>query len=48
MAGSGVVLVVYAIVAGYLDLAPWCLRPATPPLDPWLAPIYLAGQSLCS
>jgi ABC-type transport system involved in multi-copper enzyme maturation permease subunit len=44
--GLAVVLVAYALVAGYLEV--WVAGLATGylPSDPWTAPLYLAGESL--
>lgn len=44
--GLAAVLVVYALVAGYLELAAVVLATGYAPVDPLTAPVYLAGQSL--
>lgn len=44
--GLAVVLVVYALAAGYLELAAVALATGYSPLEPWAAPLYLAGESL--
>jgi len=44
--GLAAVLVVYAIVAGYLELGAVTLATGYAPLDPLLAPFYLAGEAL--
>ena len=45
-AGLAGVLVVYALVAGYLELGAVVLATGYAPVDPLTAPVYLAGQSL--
>lgn len=44
--GLGLVLVVYALVAGYLEIGAVALATGYSPVDPATAPLYLAGQSL--
>ena len=44
--GLAVVLVAYAIVAGYLELAAVVLATGYAPVDPLAAPMYLAGEAL--
>jgi ABC-type transport system involved in multi-copper enzyme maturation permease subunit len=44
--GLAVVLVAYAIVAGYLELGAVVLATGYAPVDPLLAPVYLAGEAL--
>jgi ABC-type transport system involved in multi-copper enzyme maturation permease subunit len=44
--GLAVVLVAYAIVAGYLEIAAVGLATGYLPADPAVAPLYLAGQTL--
>jgi ABC-type transport system involved in multi-copper enzyme maturation permease subunit len=44
--GLAVVLVGYAIVAGYLEIAVVGLATGYLPADPWTAPLYLAGEAL--
>jgi ABC-type transport system involved in multi-copper enzyme maturation permease subunit len=44
--GLAAVLVVYALAAGYLELAAVALATGYSPVEPWAAPLYLAGESL--
>jgi ABC-type transport system involved in multi-copper enzyme maturation permease subunit len=44
--GLAVVLVAYALVAGYLELAAVVLATGYAPVDPLMAPLYLAGESV--
>ena len=44
--GLAAVLVVYALAAGYLELAAVVLATGYAPADPLMAPLYLAGESL--
>jgi ABC-type transport system involved in multi-copper enzyme maturation permease subunit len=44
--GLALVLVVYALIAGYLELAAVILATGYAPRDPLAGPIYLAGESL--
>jgi len=44
--GLAAVLVTYALVAGYLELGAVVLATGYSPIDPLMAPLYLAGQSL--
>jgi ABC-type transport system involved in multi-copper enzyme maturation permease subunit len=44
--GLAAVLVVYALVAGYLELGAVALATGYVPVDPLMAPLYLAGESL--
>lgn len=44
--GLAAVLVVYALVAGYLELGAVVLATGYTPVDPLMAPLYLAGESL--
>ncbi len=44
--GLAVVLVGYALLAGYLELAAVVLATGYAPVDPLMAPVYLAGESL--
>jgi ABC-type transport system involved in multi-copper enzyme maturation permease subunit len=44
--GLAVVLVGYALVAGYLELGAVVLATGYSPVDPLMAPVYLAGESL--
>ena len=44
--GLAAVLVVYALVAGYLELAAVVLATGYAPVDPIMAPVYLACESL--
>jgi ABC-type transport system involved in multi-copper enzyme maturation permease subunit len=44
--GLAVVLVAYAVVAGYLELGAVVLATGYAPVDPLMAPLYLAGESL--
>ncbi len=45
-AGLAAVLVIYALVAGYLELGAVVLATGYTPVDPLMAPLYLAGESL--
>ena len=44
--GLAIVLVGYALVAGYLELGAVVLATGYAPVDPLMAPLYLAGESL--
>jgi len=44
--GLAIVLVAYAIVAGYLELGAVALATGYVAVDPLIAPVYLAGESL--
>ena len=44
--GLAAVLVVYALVAGYLELGAVVLATGYAPIDPLMAPLYLAGEAL--
>jgi ABC-type transport system involved in multi-copper enzyme maturation permease subunit len=44
--GLAAVLVVYALVAGYLELGAVVLATGYAPIDPLTAPLYLAGEAL--
>ncbi len=44
--GLAGVLVVYALVAGWLELGAVALATGYAPLDPFIAPVYLAGEAL--
>jgi ABC-type transport system involved in multi-copper enzyme maturation permease subunit len=44
--GLAAVLVVYALVAGYLELGAVVLATGYAPVDPLMAPLYLAGEAL--
>jgi ABC-type transport system involved in multi-copper enzyme maturation permease subunit len=44
--GLAVVLVAYALVAGYLEIGVAGLATGYLPTDPWTAPFYLAGEAL--
>jgi ABC-type transport system involved in multi-copper enzyme maturation permease subunit len=44
--GLAVVLVAYALVAGYLEIGIAGLATGYLPTDPWTAPLYLAGEAL--
>ena len=44
--GLAVVLVVYSLVAGWLELGAVVLATGYAPLDPFIAPVYLAGEAL--
>jgi hypothetical protein len=44
--GLAVIVIVYALVAGYLEIGAVALATGYLPVDPWAAPPYLAAESL--